>query len=129
MWRSSFRVVHWHGSGDRLQSDETVARLTGLGTSEDHLGRRLSTVASYFGNNSLPAISGTSHVRCEIPRLNLGTGRYLLSVSISTKYVGLLDSLDCLAWFEVESCNAYGNGEPFHPVFGPILQDSFWSSL
>lgn len=95
----------------------------------DHFGRRILTVASYFQKQGLPDVTGKCKVRCVIPRLQLGSGRYLVSVSISTKVEGLLDSLDNVAWFEVVWQNNYGNGEPFHPVYGPVLSDSTWETL
>ncbi len=68
-------------------------------------------------------------MRCQIPALKLGSGRYLISVSISNKYTGLLDSVDGAAWFEVTWRNNYGNGEPYSPVYGPVLIDSFWEQI
>lgn len=96
---------------------------------EDSLGRRIMTLASYFQAAPLPDIQAKREVRCVIPRLNLGPGRYLLSVSVATKYTGLLDSVDSAAWFEVQWRNNYGNGEPYHAVYGPVLARAHWQAL
>jgi lipopolysaccharide transport system ATP-binding protein len=93
---------------------------------EDAYGRRIFTVASYFTRLEFNDVSGDATYRCTIPELPLGTGRYLLSVSISDRYQGLLDSLDCAAWFDVGWNNSYGNGEAYHAVYGPVLQRSQW---
>lgn len=93
---------------------------------EDALGRRITTAASYFHDQPLAEIEGRCRVRCRLERLGLGSGRYLVSVSIGDRYTGLLDSLDCAAWFEVVWNNNYGNGEPYHPVYGPVLTPSTW---
>lgn len=96
---------------------------------EDANGRRLFTVASYFSNNALPPISGPTMVSCFIGALNLGAGRYLLSVSIGDKSDGLLDSLDSAVWIEVDWKNNFGNGEPYYSVYGPMLRRSEWHLL
>jgi lipopolysaccharide transport system ATP-binding protein len=96
---------------------------------EDSLGRRIFTVASYFCQNPLRDIEGNADIRCVIPKLPLAPGRYLLSVRISDKFRGLLDSLDCVAWLDVIWNNNYGNGESPTPMSGPVLQDSRWSFL
>jgi lipopolysaccharide transport system ATP-binding protein len=93
---------------------------------EDAYGRRITTMASYLGGRPLPAVAGSVVVRCVTEELRLGAGRYLLSVSIADRMTGLLDSLDGAAWFEVEWDNNYGNGEAYHPVFGPVLRQSQW---
>jgi lipopolysaccharide transport system ATP-binding protein len=94
---------------------------------EDCHGRRLMTMASYFDRSYTPEIQGRTTFRCECGPLLLGPGRYLLSVSIATKQNGLLDSLDGASWFEVTWHNNYSNGEPYLPVYGPILKKSAWS--
>ncbi len=93
---------------------------------EDALGRRIMTAASYFESPALADITGPCRVRCKLPKLQLGSGRYLVSVSIATRYTGLLDSLDAAVWFEVVWNNNYGTGEPYLPVYGPVLTSSSW---
>lgn len=93
---------------------------------EDHLGRRILTVASYLQTTSIPAIDQSCLAICTIPKLGLGNGQYLLSFSVGTKYGGLLDSVDGGAWFEVGWRNNYGNGEQYLPIYGPVLCDSTW---
>jgi len=93
---------------------------------EDSYGRRITTLASYFNQEPLPAIRRICKISCIMPRLKLGSGRYLISVSISDSYQGLLDSVDNAAWFEVEWDNDYGNGEPYNPIYGPVLTESVW---
>ena len=95
---------------------------------EDSMGRRITTYASYFGSVALPEMAGTAVVRCRVPRLGLAPGRYLLSVSIDARTVGL-DNLHNAAWFEVEWNNNYGNGEPYNPIYGPVLANSIWAKI
>lgn len=96
---------------------------------EDRLSRRITTVASHFQTNQLPPLTGFGHFRCSIPQLRLGQGRYLLSVSVSAKEAGLLDSVNGALWFDVGWQNNYGNGEVFQPIYGPVLTDSKWERL
>ncbi len=96
---------------------------------EDSYGRRITTFASYFEANPIPDIESHSVVRCTIPRLALGTGRYLISVSIADKANGLLDSIDNAAWIEVSWRNNYNNGELYNPVYGPVLSKSEWKQI
>jgi lipopolysaccharide transport system ATP-binding protein len=93
---------------------------------EDHLGRRILTVASYFSATPFPALCGRHEVRCTIPDLPLGAGRYLFSVSISEQGVGHLDSIDGVGWFQIEGRNPYGNGNAYAPAYGPVLCESRW---
>jgi homopolymeric O-antigen transport system ATP-binding protein len=93
---------------------------------EDCYGRRIMTAASYFEANELAHIDKGCRVTCTIANLSLGSGRYLISVSIGDKYFGLLDSIDNAAWFDVEGSNPYANGEPYLPVYGPVLKSSTW---
>jgi lipopolysaccharide transport system ATP-binding protein len=96
---------------------------------EDAQGRRLMTAANYFARSSVDELSGKTSVRCEIARLGLGAGRYLISASVGAKNQALLDSLDAVGWFEVEWDNDYETGEPYLPVYGPVLCDSTWHAL
>ena len=93
---------------------------------EERSGRRITTVASYFRPEGLHEISGPCRVRCTIPRLSLGTGHYLLSVSVHDRYLGTLDALDNVAAFDVEWRNDFGTGEPYYPFYGPVLTSSRW---
>jgi len=96
---------------------------------EDHLGRRLMTLASYFEDEALPGLQGKKKLRCQCGPLFLGPGRYLLSVSIGTKLDGLIDSLDGACWFDVLWGNNFKNGETYHSVYGPLLKTSKWESF
>ncbi len=96
---------------------------------EDSYGRRITTVASYFGNQPLPDISERCRIKCTLPRLNLGTGRYLISVSIANKTEGMLDSVDNAAWIEIGWHNNFGNSEPYSTVYGPVLTESAWEAV
>lgn len=93
---------------------------------EETSGRRITTVASYFRPEGLQEISGPCRVRCTIPRLALGTGHYLLSVSVHDRYLGTLDALDNIAAFDVEWRNDFQTGEPYYPFYGPVLTTSRW---
>lgn len=93
---------------------------------EDSLGRRVMTVANYFSPTDFPHLEPTASVRCRIPRIRLGTVRYLISVSIGEKNQPLLDSLDAVGCFDVKWDNNFGTGELYLPVYGPILCDSVW---
>jgi len=93
---------------------------------EDSFGRRLGTVASNFQRERPAAAVLPFTARCEIPRLNLAPGRYLLSVSVSDRYEGLIDSIDGAAWIDVEWDNAYPSGEQYTPVYGPIILEGSW---
>jgi lipopolysaccharide transport system ATP-binding protein len=94
---------------------------------EDSLGRRIMTVASYFGGQPLPDVLGRRRVTCKVPSVDLGEGRYLISVSIGTKSEGLLDSVDGAAWFEVMWRNSSLGGEPYGSYYGPVLKPSAWT--
>ena len=102
--------------------------VVGVGIS-DHHGRRIFTVASFFEPEGLPPISGPSRIRCRIPELRLGSGRYLVSLSVQDRYHGELDGLENVAEFEVVWRNSYGTGEPYRAVFGPVLSRSRWECL
>jgi lipopolysaccharide transport system ATP-binding protein len=93
---------------------------------EDSFGRRITTMASYFGGQQLPTLKGSATVVCRTGALNLGSGRYLVSVSVADKLTGLLDSIDMAGWIDVEWNNNFGNGEHYKPVYGPILRESRW---
>lgn len=93
---------------------------------EESSGRRITTVASYFRPEGLQEIGGPCRVRCTIPRLALGSGHYLLSVSVHDKYLGTLDALDNIAAFDVEWRNDFGTGEPYYSFYGPVLTPSLW---
>jgi lipopolysaccharide transport system ATP-binding protein len=96
---------------------------------EDSYGRRLMTMASYFDRMPFPRIETKSIARCEFGPLCLGPGRYLLSVSIGAKSIGLIDSIDEAIWFDVEWDNHYPNSEPYNDVYGPVLRESVWRSM
>jgi lipopolysaccharide transport system ATP-binding protein len=96
---------------------------------EDSTGQRITTVATYFQDSRIPDISAPSRIRCTLPPLRLGSGRYLLSVSIANKYQGMIDGLHNAAWFEIVWRNNFGNGEAYHPLYGPVLTTSTWERI
>jgi len=96
---------------------------------EDSTGRRITTAATYFQASCLPDIAAPSRIRCTIPPLRLGSGRYLLSVSISNKYQGMIDGLHNAACFEIVWRNSFGNGEAYDPIYGPVLTSSTWERM
>jgi lipopolysaccharide transport system ATP-binding protein len=96
---------------------------------EDDEGRRITTLASHFETEQLADIETPCRIRCTLPALKLGGGRYLLSVSIANKYQGMIDGLQNVAWFEVVWRNSYGNGEIYSPVYGPVLTSSVWERI
>jgi lipopolysaccharide transport system ATP-binding protein len=97
---------------------------------EDHIGRRITTAASYFQQGSLPDIDAPCRFRCTLPPLRLGEGRYLLSVSVANKYHGMIDGLHSAVWFEVVWRNSFGNGETYlSSVYGPVLTTSLWERI
>jgi lipopolysaccharide transport system ATP-binding protein len=94
---------------------------------EDHLGRRLLTVANYQSGEQHWQLHRECSVTAVIQDLRLGTGRYMFSVSVSTQADGLLDSIDHCGWFDVEAVNCYGTGVPYHTVYGPVLETATWT--
>lgn len=110
-----------------LRSDSAIRDPRVAIAIEDAYARRIFTVASYLGDCKLGELCGSAQVNCCIPRLPLGPGRYLVSVSVADKHQRLLDSVDCAAWFQVGWQNSYGNGERFLPVYGPVLHESIWT--
>ena len=95
---------------------------------EDYMGRRLWTVASQF-QSPLGPIDGPCRVRCTVPDLGLGAGYYLLSVSVSDKYEGMLDGLYNVASLEIIWTDDYLNGEPYLKDYGPVLKRAEWQRL
>ncbi|HEX4085256.1 MAG TPA: ABC transporter ATP-binding protein [Chthoniobacteraceae bacterium] len=93
---------------------------------EDHLGRRIGTAASYFniGNSGRYAEPFTAMMTLD--KVNLGPGRYLMSVSIAEPGGGLLDSLDSAAFFDVEWDSLYKTGERHDPAYGPVVIHADW---
>jgi len=95
---------------------------------EDAMGRRLMTAASYFQSRDLSSLVGEATVECVIPSPNLGPGKYMLSLSVSTRFAGLLDSVDHALWFEISEGNCYETSESHSPIYGPVLVDSSWTT-
>jgi len=93
---------------------------------EDSYGRRIGTTGSFLQESNVPDVASDTTIRCSIPSLPLGPGRYLISVSVADRFSGMLDSIDGAGWFDVDWNNNYGNGEPYHPVYGPVLLKAAW---
>jgi lipopolysaccharide transport system ATP-binding protein len=96
---------------------------------EDSTGRRITTAATYFQNARFPDIDAPGRIRCRLPPLRLGSGKYLLSVSIDNKYEGMIDGLHNAACFEIVWQNSFGNGEAYSAVYGPVLTTSSWERV
>ena len=96
---------------------------------EDSTGQRITTAATYFQQSQLPDICAPSRIRCRLSPLRLGSGEYLLSVSLDNKYLGMIDGLHNAARFEVVWRNNFGNGEAYSPVYGPVLTTSVWEHV
>ncbi len=94
---------------------------------EDHMGRRIMTMASYMGGTPLPPITRPCRVSCTVPALDLGEGDYLVSVSIATRSEGILDSVDGAAWVHVVWRQALHMGEPYGSYYGPVVRSSTWA--
>lgn len=93
---------------------------------EDSGGRRIMTLATNFGGGQVAPLKDMSVYRCTIDNIPLGPGRYLLSASVSTKKEGILDTVDNAVWFDLEWRDMFGSGEPYLPVYGPVLCKSRW---
>lgn len=96
---------------------------------EDHLGRRITTAATYLSNSPAIDVAGPTDVECEIDHLRLGEGRFLVTVAVSTKEVGLLDWLENAVCFDVSWHDRYGTGEPYSHWYGPVPTDSRWNVI
>ncbi|HKC62955.1 MAG TPA: ABC transporter ATP-binding protein [Pyrinomonadaceae bacterium] len=96
---------------------------------EDSTGQRITTAATYFQQSHLPDITAPSRIRCRFPPIRLGSGEYLLSISIDNKYLGMIDGLHNAARFEVVWRNNFGNGEAYSPIYGPVLTTSTWERV
>ncbi|HEY9283745.1 MAG TPA: ABC transporter ATP-binding protein [Pyrinomonadaceae bacterium] len=97
---------------------------------EDHMGRRITTAASYFQPDPLADIDAPGRFRCRLPPLRLGEGRYLLSVSVANSHQGMIDALHGAVWFEVVWRDSFGNGEPYSSsTYGPVLTASTWERV
>jgi len=93
---------------------------------EDHLGRRITTAATYLSQTPPFDVEGQIDVECQIERILLGEGRYFITVAISTKEAGLLDWAENAVSFDVAWFDRYKNGEPYGHWYGPVLTDSRW---
>jgi lipopolysaccharide transport system ATP-binding protein len=101
-------------------------------TIEDSFGRRIMTLAPFLHSQQIKDIEKVSRIRCCLPQLRLGTGRYNISLYLTSGKAasgGLLDSLENAAWFEVGWRDNYGNGERFDPAYGPVLTESIWEQI
>ena len=96
---------------------------------EDHHGRRIGTTASYFDISDTGRFIAPFSAVMSLPQINLGPGRYLISVSISELGTGLLDSIDGASWFEVEWDNTYQTGERYDSAYGPVVIKGEWQVL
>jgi lipopolysaccharide transport system ATP-binding protein len=101
-------------------------------TIEDSFGRRIMTLAPFLHSQQIKDIEKETRIRCCLPQLRLGTGRYNISLYLTSGKAasgGLLDSLENAAWFEVGWRDNYGNGERFDPAYGPVLTESNWKQI
>jgi hypothetical protein len=81
-----------------------------------------------FPERGLPHIDNPCRITCTLPRLSLGAGRYLVTLSLTSKYDGFIDALHNAAWFEVGWRNNYANGESYHAIYGPVIMQSTWTT-
>jgi lipopolysaccharide transport system ATP-binding protein len=93
---------------------------------EDQLGRRITTSATNFTQLETGDYTGEFVAFCDVGRIRLGPGRYMISVSVSELGSGLLDSIDGAGWFEVEWDNSYPTGAYHDPVYGPVVTVGRW---
>lgn len=94
---------------------------------EDSTGQRIMTMASYFEEVGVPDFEKTTTIRCYVDGLNMGGGRYLLSVSVATKELGLIDSIDNAIWFEIATGKEFQSEETYDSCYGPVLKQSKWT--
>jgi lipopolysaccharide transport system ATP-binding protein len=143
-FQSVFRRLRFYNSNDQITSryfpdDECIVELAIeppafikepriVVAIDDHLGRRISTLATYLQPNNIEYISEPCRVRCIIPKLALGSGRYLISLSLSSNQIAF-DHIDHAAWFDIEWDNNYGNGHPYHSIYGPVLFPARWTKI
>jgi hypothetical protein len=57
-------------------------------------GVRICTLASFFGSSKIPALDTESVVRCTIPGLDLGPGKYRLSFGVADSSGQWLDIVE-----------------------------------
>lgn len=93
---------------------------------EDQLGRRITTSATNFTQLETGHYDGPFIATCELGRVSLGPGRYMISVSVSEAGIGLLDSIDGAGWFDVEWDNSYPTGAFHEAIYGPVVTVGKW---
>ena len=97
---------------------------------DDSSGRRITTAATFAqGDGCFGDITAPVCVRCKFPPLRLGSGKYLLSVNIGNADHGIIDAVRHAGWFEMLWQNNFGNGEAYHPQYGPVLTTSKWERI
>jgi hypothetical protein len=94
---------------------------------EDQYGRRIGTTASFFQIANAGTFDRPFCVDVLMPRLGLGAGRYLLSVSVAERGSGLLDAIENATWVDVDWDSAYPTGERYEHVYGPVILPGDWS--
>ena len=112
-----------------LDSPRTIRNARLAISIEDHLGRRISTAATYLSHTPAFDIEGQTDFECQIERVLLGEGRYFMTVAVSTKEAGLLDWAENAVSFDVAWFDRYRNGEPYGHCYGPVLTDSKWNVI
>jgi lipopolysaccharide transport system ATP-binding protein len=109
---------------DKPISDAVVALAI-----EDSLGHRITTSATWFSKEPIGTLRGRCHFSCVFPQLRLGSGQYLISLSVFNKENKFFDMLPNAAMFEVGWRDNYGNGAPYHSLYGPVLNSAVWKRL
>ena len=83
---------------------------------EDHLGRRITTAATYLSRTPAFDVERKTDIECQIERVLLGEGRYFITVAVSTKEAGLLDWAENTASFDVSWYDRYGKRRTLQPL-------------
>jgi lipopolysaccharide transport system ATP-binding protein len=112
-----------------LQVDAAIEKPVVAMAIEDSLGARITTSLTSFQWRDLDALKGHCHFTCTFPQLRLGAGKYMISLSIYDKNDKFYDMLHNAALFEVGWRDFYGNGTPYYPVYGPVLNNAVWKRL
>ena len=106
-------------------SSSAPARLSAGFTVELPSGQRVFSVATYFSGYELRA-APSGIIRCDLRRLPLVAGTYVVNVGIGSGEETLLDCVYGACHFTVHPGDFYGTGRVQLPQHGPVLLDVEW---
>ncbi len=94
----------------------------------DNYGTNVFVLGTAYKHQNVPLVSGTGHVRCEIPHLPIAEGEYFIDIACIVDTFAHVDNVEKAAKIQVLRGDYFGTGESYKSPNVYVEHNWIWDS-